>query len=432
MVARPVHGVHVADHADDLVRLRFAVVEAAAVLVGQLVRRIGRDHAFLHQLPGIEHPRGRPGSDHRVHHRLRGRRLVGLVVAEAPVADEVDHHVLVELLAVFDREARGEHHRLRVVAVHVQDRRLDHLRDVAAVERGARVARVVRGESDLVVDDHVHGAAGIEGARLRQLQRLLDHALAGESRVAVDQHGHHLVTRGVPAALLAGAHRALDHRVHHLEVRGVERERHVHVAARGAHVAREALVVLHVAGALELLQVVVALELREQLRRGLAEHVDQHVQAAAVRHADDDVLEPVRAAGLDEVLEQRDQAVAALEREALLRRVARGEVALEPLGHGEVPEDVLLLLGREVLLRAPDLEAVLQPETLGLVRDVRELGADRAAVDVLQLLDDLAQLEARLDRAVAAAGEEFGVEVGLGEAEVVEAHHLGHRPLQQA
>ena len=85
-----------------------------------------------------------------------------------------------------------------------------------------------------------------------------------------------------------------------------------------------------------------------------------------------------------------------------------------------------------MLLHAADLEAVLQPQALGLVRHVRELGADRAAVDVLQLLDDLAQPEARLDRAVAATGEELGVEVHLGQAEVVEAHHLGHRPLHQA
>ena len=59
--------------------------------------------------------------------------------------------------------------------------------------------------------------------------------------------------------------------------------------------------------------------------------------------------------------------------------------------------------------------AVLQPETLGFVGDVRELGADGAAVDVLQLRDDLAQLEPRLDRAVAAARQELGVEVSLGE-----------------
>ena len=69
--------------------------------------------------------------------------------------------------------------------------------------------------------------------------------------------------------------------------------------------------------------------------------------------------------------------------------------------------------GEKCCCTRPDLEAILQPQPLGLVRDVRELRADGAAVDLLQLRDDLAQLEARLDRVVAAAGMELGVEIGL-------------------
>ncbi len=47
-------------------------------------------------------------------------------------------------------------------------------------------------------------------------------------------------------------------------------------------------------------------------------------------------------------------------------------------------EDVALLLGAEALLHAPELKLVLQPQALLGVRDVRELGADGAAVDVLE------------------------------------------------
>ena len=46
------------------------------------------------------------------------------------------------------------------------------------VERASLGSEV--GEADLVVDDDVHRAAGEEAARLRQLQRLHDDALAGE------------------------------------------------------------------------------------------------------------------------------------------------------------------------------------------------------------------------------------------------------------
>ena len=44
-----------------------------------------------------------------------------------------------------------------------------------------------RGEADLVVDDEVDRAAGGVAVELREVQRLGDHALSGERRVAVDQ-----------------------------------------------------------------------------------------------------------------------------------------------------------------------------------------------------------------------------------------------------
>ena len=72
-----------------------------------------------------------------VHHRLRRRRLVGLVVAMAAIADEIDDDVLVEAHTVFEREPRHEDDCLRIIAVHVEDRRFDHLGDIAAVVRRA-------------------------------------------------------------------------------------------------------------------------------------------------------------------------------------------------------------------------------------------------------------------------------------------------------
>ena len=73
--------------------------------------------------------------DLAVHQRLGESRLVALVVAEAAVAEHVDHDRLLELLAIFGRDLRGEHDRLRIVAVHVEDRRLDHLGHVRRIRR---------------------------------------------------------------------------------------------------------------------------------------------------------------------------------------------------------------------------------------------------------------------------------------------------------
>ena len=59
----------------------------------------------------------------------------------AAVADEVDHDVAVELLAVGEGELGDADDGLGVIAVDVEDRRLDRLGDIGGVHRGAAVLR---------------------------------------------------------------------------------------------------------------------------------------------------------------------------------------------------------------------------------------------------------------------------------------------------
>jgi hypothetical protein len=92
------------------------------------------DHAFGLQPLGVDLA-DRGWADLRVHQRLGEARLVALVVAEAAIAPHVDHDVALEPLAVFDRQLAGEGHRFGIVAVDVEDRRLDALGDVRRVGR---------------------------------------------------------------------------------------------------------------------------------------------------------------------------------------------------------------------------------------------------------------------------------------------------------
>ncbi len=168
-----------------------AGVHRGAELLDHLVRTVVRQHALRHQLLAVQAARALVLRDLLVHQRLGQRRRVLLVVTELAEADDVDHDILVELLPVVEHQLGGQHHRLRIVAVDVQHRRLDHLDHVGAVQRRTRVARVAGGEADLVVDHHMHRAAGVVTARLRQRQRLHHHALAGECRVTVHDDRQH-------------------------------------------------------------------------------------------------------------------------------------------------------------------------------------------------------------------------------------------------
>ena len=128
--------------------------------------------------------------DRRIHLRLGEARLVAFVVAEAAVAPHVDDDVAIEHLAELDGELAGEGNRFRIVAVDVEDRRLDALGDVRRIGRGTRELRA-GGETDLVVDDEVDRAAGGVARKAGEAEAFPNHALAGEGRVAVEQDRQH-------------------------------------------------------------------------------------------------------------------------------------------------------------------------------------------------------------------------------------------------
>src|SRR5690242_14411788 len=123
----------------------------------------------------------------------------------------------------------------------------------------------------------------------------------------------------------------------------------MNVPAAGAQIRGEALVVLHVAGAVQMTQVVFPFELGKQDGGRLAEEIHQHIEAAAVGHADDDFFDGGRTGLLNEVIEQRYQRVATLEREALLPNILRVQIALEAFSRGELPENVSALLDTEAV-----------------------------------------------------------------------------------
>ena len=252
---------------------------------------LDRDVAPLDQRLGVELADRAPGVDALVHQRLGVARVVALVVTVAAVAHHVDHDVLVELLAVGERQPGHPHAGLGVVAVHVEDRRLHHLGHVGRVlRRAGRVGR--RGEAELVVDDQVDRAADAVALDHRQVERLGHDALAGEGGVAVDQDRQHRVAPGRIDEVHLGPGQAGDDRVDGLEVRRVGGQLDLDgVAAPADELAGLAEVVLHVARALGGLGVDVALELLEQLLVGLADDVHEHVEPAAVGHAHDGRVE---------------------------------------------------------------------------------------------------------------------------------------------
>ena len=110
-------------------------LEPVVELVQRLLGLLQGDVAPPHQCFGVELAHGPLRLDPLVHERLGVARVVALVVPVAAVADEVDHHVLVEGLPEPEGQPGGPQAGLGVVAVDVEDRRLDHLGHVGRVDR---------------------------------------------------------------------------------------------------------------------------------------------------------------------------------------------------------------------------------------------------------------------------------------------------------
>ena len=360
---------------------------------------LGRHLAFGNDALGELRPHRRVIRDRLRHERLRVRRFVLLVVTEAAVADEIDDHVVPEALAEGHRQPRRRHGGLRVVGVHVDDRRVETLREVARVARGTAFRRVGC-EPDLVVRDQVERAAGGVAGKPLEVERLGHDALSGKRRVAVDENrqrdGRAMSSRRRRAVGLIRARPALDDRIHGLEVTGVRDERDGDRPSLGLLRPLGAKVVLHVAGAT--LRVAddgvrrpFSLELAEDRLVRLAERVGEHAEAAAVGHADDGAVRALASGELDRLVEHWHQRVQPFDRELFLAEERAAEVLLERLDSRQPLEKAAALLRRERLAELAGLDRPAQPPSLLVVGDVLDLVRHRPAVRLLEQRQCLGQ-----------------------------------------
>ena len=127
------------------------------------------------------------GFDQVVHQWLRHRRVIALVVAAAAVTHKVNDNITVKLLAVVESKLSYANDCLGVIAIDVEDRRLNCLGDIRRVH-GAASLPGRGGEANLVVDHDMDGAASAVGPKLGHLQNFDDDSLAGHCRIPVDHH----------------------------------------------------------------------------------------------------------------------------------------------------------------------------------------------------------------------------------------------------
>src|SRR5262245_62589101 len=133
-------------------------------------------------------------------------------------------------------------------------------------------------------------------------------------------------------------------------------------------------------------------------------------------HADRHVADAELAAALEDLLDRRDQRLAAVETEALGADELHAEIALQPLRLDHALEDGAAALDGEFGMVLDVLDALLDPDPLVGIGDVHGFHADLATVGLAQAVHDLAQ-GWRFAKAKRPEDEDGTVGVGLAEAQ---------------
>src|SRR5690348_5579038 len=122
----------------------------------------------------------------------------------------------------------------------------------------------------------------------------------------------------------------------------------------------------------------------------LGHDLRQNTEAAAMRHADDDVAYPERAAALDDLLQRRDHCLAAIQAKAFGPGDFHIAEFCKVFGFYQLVEDGALAFASERDLLVGPLDAFLDPAFLRSVGNVEELDAERLTIGPAQDSDDLA------------------------------------------
>ena len=302
-------------------------------------------------------------------------------MAEAAIAPHVDHDVAVETLAELDCHLAGKGHRLRIVAIDVEDRRLHTLGHIAWIGRGARELRA-GGKADLIVDDEVDTATGVVPTDAGETEAFPDDALSSKGGIAVEQHRQHLfMLAQIVADRLVCTDLSKHHRIHRLKVRRVGNQRHMDFDAVKFTVGRGAEVIFHITRTADIFGVGrAARKFVEDDAIGFGHHIGEHVEAAAMRHAIDDFAHAQMAAIFDDGFERRDHRFAAIKAEALGADIFFGEEFLILLGLDHLGEDGLLAFRSEGNRGVAAFHPLLQETALLDIGDMHIFKANGSAI----------------------------------------------------
>ena len=158
-------------------------------------------------------------------------------------------------------------------------------------------------KSDLVVDDYVNRAADRVARQLAHVECFLHDAFSCKGGVAVEQNAKAMPSLSVAFPVLPGSQAADGDGIDKFEVARIETQGKPETLALGTRPSRlVAEMVFHVPPSF-VMHVIRIGELTEDLLGVLADDIGEDVEAAAVRHAHDDIVDSLLASSFEQQVE---------------------------------------------------------------------------------------------------------------------------------
>ena len=139
--------------------------------------------------------------------------------------------------------------------------------------------------------------------------------------------------------------------------------------------------------------VIFSFKFTEKIAWRFTQNIYQYIKTATVGHPQNKLLDAVGATALDNLLQRRDQAFAALQRKAFLSHIFGVQVTFDTFSRRNVLEQLPPCVGRVSGRPVAEggFDSGLQPSPFPCVSDVVVLRADRSAIDSLYRGNDVSQ-----------------------------------------
>src|SRR5882724_9578365 len=138
-------------------------------------------------------------------------------------------------------------------------------------------------------------------------------------------------------------------------------------------------------------------ELAKNVSWRFAENISEHIEPATMSHRQNDFLDPLIGGFFDGEFEQWNQALRPLQGKALRAQKLFSNKLFEALGVDQAAENARLVGAIEPRSVFDALDALFKPTLLREIRNMHELKADRAAVNLFQPSDGFAQSQRRIE-----------------------------------